>query len=63
MRISLKAARVNKGLTQKDVAKALNVTKKTVGSWENKKSMPNVDKIDALCTLLGINYDSIQWKA
>lgn len=63
MRISLKAARVNKGLTQMDVAKKLNVTEKTVGAWENKKSMPKVDKIDALCTLLGMKYDDIQWKA
>ncbi len=62
MRISLRAARVNKGLTQSDVGKALNVTKKTVGAWENGKSMPNVDKIDALCALLGVKYDDIQWK-
>jgi DNA-binding XRE family transcriptional regulator len=63
MRISLKAARVNKGLTQKDVANALNVTEKTVGAWENKKTMPNVNKIDPLCALLGVKYDDIQWKA
>lgn len=62
MRIKLKAARVNKGLTQKDLATALNVTKKTVGAWENGKSMPKVDKIEALCAILGVNYDDIQWK-
>ena len=63
MRISLKAARVNKRLTQANVAKALNVTKKTVGAWESGKTMPNVNKIDPLCTLLGVKYDDIQWKA
>ena len=62
MRITLKAARVNKGLTQKDVCIELGVTKKTVGAWENGKSMPKVDKIDALCALLGVKYDDIQWK-
>ncbi len=61
MRILLRAARVNKGLTQQDVAKALNVTKKTVGAWEKGKTMPKVDKIDALCLLLGLKYDDIQW--
>lgn len=61
MRILLKAARVNKDLTQQDVANALNVTKKTVGAWESGKTMPKVDKIDALCLLLGVNYDDIQW--
>lgn len=62
MRITLKAARTNKNLTQGDVATELNVTKKTVGAWEKGKSMPNVDKIDQLCTLLGCKYDDIQWK-
>ena len=61
MRILLKAARVNKDLTQQDVANALNVTKKTVGAWETGKTKPKVDKIDALCLLLGVNYDDIQW--
>ena len=62
MRITLKAARTNKNLTQGDLATALNVTKKTVGAWENGKSMPNVDKIDRLCEILGCKYDDIQWK-
>lgn len=63
MRITLKAARINKGLTQNDVAIALNVTKKTVGAWENGKSVPNINKIEMLCALYGRKYDEIQWKA
>jgi transcriptional regulator with XRE-family HTH domain len=63
MRITLKAARVNRGLTQNDVAQALNVTKKTVSSWENGKTVPNIDKIEGLCALYGLKYDDIQWKA
>ena len=63
MRISLKAARVNKGLTQQEVGKALGVAKKTVGSWESGKSAPNAEKIDGLCALYGCSYDDIQWKA
>lgn len=62
MRITLKAARVNKKLTQERLGKALGVTKKTVGAWENGKTMPSVDKIDALCNVLGLKYDDIQWK-
>ena len=61
MRITLKAARINKGLTQADVAKALNVTKKTVGSWEKGKTMPKIDKIEHLCSLFGCSYDDIAW--
>lgn len=61
MRISLKAARINAGLKQEDTAKALNVSKKTVASWENGKTMPAVDKIESLCALYGVGYDNIRW--
>lgn len=63
MRISLKAARINAGLRQEDMALALNVSKKTIGAWESGKTMPKADKIDAICALLGVAYDSIKWKA
>lgn len=62
MKITLKAARINKGLTQVDVATALNVNKKTVSSWENGRTMPNTKLIEPLCALLGVTYDTIQWK-
>ena len=63
MRVTLKAARINRGLTQEEVAKELNVTKKTVGSWEMGKTMPKIDKIERLCSLLGCRYDAIAWNA
>lgn len=63
MRITLKAARVNRKLTQNEVAIALGVTKKTVSSWENGKTVPNFDKIEALCGLYRLRYDDIQWKS
>lgn len=62
MSISIKAARVDKGLTQQDMATALGVTKKTVGSWESGKTKPTLDKIEAICALLGRSYDEIKWK-
>ena len=62
MRISLKAARADKNLTQKELAIAVGVTKKTVGAWESGKSMPKADKIDLLCQVLGKTYDDIRWK-
>ena len=61
MRISLKAARINKNLTQEQVAKELNVTKKTVGSWESGKTMPKLEKVEPLCDLYGVTYDDIAW--
>lgn len=63
MRISLEAARVNAKLTQEEAAKALKVTKKTISSWENGKTFPKTDKIDAICTLYQIECDNIKWNA
>lgn len=63
MRITLRAARTNKRMTQQGLAKAVGVTKKTVGAWESGKSMPKVDKIEIICSVLGVKYDDIQWKA
>jgi transcriptional regulator with XRE-family HTH domain len=60
--MTLEAARRNARLLQKDVAAALGVSKKTVGSWENGKTMPKADKIDAICKLYGVSYDNIKWK-
>ena len=62
MGISLKAARVNKGLRQVDVANKLKVDRKTVSSWEAGKTMPNAKLIDPLCSLLGVEYDNIKWQ-
>ena len=59
--MTLKAARVNKGLRQVDVAEKLGVNRETVWRWENGKSMPTVDKIEPLCSLLGATYDDIEW--
>ena len=61
MKITIRAARINKGLKQSDVAKALHVTQKTVCSWENGKTMPKIDKIEPICKLYGIEYDDISW--
>ena len=63
MRISLKAARVNKGLTQSELAEMVGVTKCTVGSWEKGKTKPKIDKIEVLCDSLGVTYDNIEWQA
>lgn len=61
-RLSLKVARVAAGLKQTDVAAALKVSRKTVAAWESGRSMPTVDKVEAICALLGRSYDAIQWK-
>lgn len=57
--ISLAAARVNAGLTQKDVAKALNVGKQTIVSWEKGKSEPKMSQSRELSNIYRIPLDYI----
>ena len=61
LKITLKSARVNVGLSQKEVAEKLNVSNKTISAWENGSSMPNVLHITALCGLYGVSYDDINF--
>lgn len=61
MTITLKAARVNRGITQEELASMLNVSKKTISSWESGKTVPKIDKIEPLCSTLGVEYNNIQW--
>jgi len=41
VRISIKAARINKGINQIDMAKMLNVTAATLSNWENGRTAPD----------------------
>lgn len=59
VQMTLKAARVNAGLTQKEAANKLKVSNKTLGSWEKGDSMPNVKYIEPICNLYSVSYDNI----
>lgn len=58
LRISLAAARVNAGMTQRSVAKALHVTQNTVVAWEKGRTEPQISQARQLSELYGIplNY-------
>lgn len=61
IRISLEAARVNAGLTQKDVCKTLNVSATTIWLWERGDRVPTADKARALCDLYKMPMDCINF--
>lgn len=58
-KMTLRAARVNRDMTQKDAAKKLQVSNKTLSRWENGLSVPKADKIDAICDLYKVTYDRL----
>lgn len=59
MRLTLKAARVNKGFTQKQAAKLLKIGVATLQRWENGISAPNVMQIKKLENVYGVTFEDI----
>lgn len=58
-RLSLKAARVNAGLTQKEAATALGVGQQTLSNYENGVSYPDVPVIRKIEKLYGVEYKNL----
>ncbi len=61
VKISIRAARVNVGLSQKEAADQLGVSTKTLCNWENGITFPSADKIPAICELYGVSYDQLNF--
>jgi DNA-binding XRE family transcriptional regulator len=61
MRFSLKAARVNAGLTQDFVAKTLKKSKNTIVSYEKGRSVPDIETGKALASLYGLSVNDINF--
>ena len=59
MAITLKAARVNRGLTQAEAAQGLGITPITLSAWENGRGYPDVPAIKRIEKLYGIAYADI----
>lgn len=58
-KITLKAARVNAGLTQKEIAEILNRSESTIINWENGKTKISVRDFKRLCSALNVNESEI----
>lgn len=59
IQITLEAARVNAGYSQKEAAKKLGVSNVTLSHWESGVSMPKANHIIAICELYGVPYDML----
>lgn len=59
MKITLRAARVNAGLTQDEVAKEVKKSKNTIVSYEKGRSVPDIETGKALAKLYGMSVDDI----
>lgn len=59
MKISLKAARVNAGLTQTQAAIKAGKNKMTISNWENGKSPIDSFSLKKLCAIYGVTIGDI----
>lgn len=59
MRVTIKAARANKNLTQAEFAKAVGVGVRTIQNWESGASSPRADMMPTICEVLGCSINDI----
>lgn len=59
MGITLKAARVNAGLTQEQAAKALGVTEQTIINYEKGRRYPDVRILKRIEEVYGVGYNDL----
>jgi len=59
MKISLRGARANAGLTQQEVAKIMDVSTKTIQAWENGKTQPKPASVRMFAEVCNVGVDDI----
>lgn len=58
---NLQTLRKQHGLTQEDLAEALNVSRQTVSKWEQDTCYPETDKIVAICKRYSVSMDQLMF--
>lgn len=56
----IKKSRIEKGLTQEELAKLMDVTRNAVGAWENGRALPPAKDFPRLASLLGVSVAYLQ---
>lgn len=56
---NLKELRIEKGLGQVELAKAVGVSKGIISLWENGLREPNMSSLIALATFFGVSIDEL----
>ena len=59
MKITLRAARINTGLTQKEAANQLGISRNTLASYELYKTKPDIEMAKQMSNLYGLPVDGI----
>lgn len=59
MEITIKAARVNKNLTQAEAAELLGISTDSLWNYENHRSYPDIRIVKKMVDVYGIPYDKL----
>ena len=59
MELTMKAARINAGYTQKNAAELLNISKGTLSSYENYRTIPDIRTSEKMAKLYDLSVDNI----
>ena len=60
--LALKAARVQKDMTQKDLAAAVGVSRQTINAIEQGEYNPTIKLCRAICRVLSKTLDDLFWE-
>ena len=53
------ALRTERKMSQSDLAEALNVSRQSISKWETDSSVPELEKLVALCDIFGVSMDAL----
>lgn len=59
LKLTLKAARINKGLSQKQAAQALGIAEDTLSNYERGKSYPDIKILRLIEKVYGVEYNNL----
>lgn len=55
----LKELRIQKGLTQEELAEALFVSRTAISKWESGRGLPSIDSLKAIADYFGLTIDEL----
>ncbi len=59
MSITLKAARVNAGLTLEEASEKTGFNSMSISNWEHNRHEPRLSKLNKLCEVYGVSLDQV----
>lgn len=63
MNVNMKRLRKEKGLTQEELAKLVDATKRQIGAWERGENDLPLDYADSIASVLGCTLDELAGRA